>query len=107
MRWDVLPEGFAVHPKDPTNGKNILPLSFEPNGRARIANAYVTILVYSKDEWTVPAALSDGIDNDGDTLIDELNEADEGPNPDYCRYLRVFRNTGRVVTARTIDALPE
>jgi hypothetical protein len=85
FRWNQLPPGAVVHPyRIADNGNDLaesaLPIVFASTGRAVIGAAYVNLKVYAKHE-------------------------DGKINPDTVRYLRVYRNTGRVVTARTLQGL--
>ena len=80
-RWDVLPGGIEVSLEDAVNTtKRVWPVSFTTAGRVAISNAdgYITIKVY---------------------------DAQNPTNPDMCRYIRVYQNTGRAVIGRKLTDL--
>jgi type II secretory pathway pseudopilin PulG len=84
--WNKLPTGVVVCPYRINNDGSesttpAFPILFNSLGRALFTPAYVTLKIYATTE-------------DGTAI------------PDMVRYLRVFRNTGRVYAARKIADLP-
>ena len=86
MRWDKLPDFAVVCPYRITgtsghgtvSNELAFPILFTSNGRACIPGDYVTVRIYDRQE-----------PNDSSRW----------------RYVRVYRNTGRVVVGRTLDEL--
>jgi prepilin-type N-terminal cleavage/methylation domain-containing protein len=86
FRWTQLPDGIVVSPyRIDDDGKEsttpVFPIVFKSTGRAAFSPAYITLKVYVKND---------------DGTIDESAG----------RFLRVFRNTGRVFSGLTIADLP-
>ena len=82
MRWSALPKGAVVYPQravDDTS-KLSLPISFLPTGRGN----------FSADRITI-----------------KICDAKDPNNEQWWRFVRVYRNTGRVVVARTVAELDD
>jgi prepilin-type N-terminal cleavage/methylation domain-containing protein len=78
LSWATLPQGTFVDIKDPVTGEGVWPITFTSSGRAVLPGSapYVTIRVTSSD---APESSS------------------------HWRFIRVYRNTGRTVTARSLS----
>jgi Tfp pilus assembly protein FimT len=87
LQWNRLPEGVRICPyRINDNGSEsdvpALPVLFRSTGRPTFSAPHLTVKVFAVNE-------------------------DNSPKPDMVRYLRIFRNTGRVLVESDLSDLPD
>jgi hypothetical protein len=82
ISWAPLPQGVSVDIKDAVTDEAVWPITFSSSGRAVLPGnaSYATIRITSSDA---------------------------PDNPNHWRYIRIYRNTGRTVMARSLNELPD